>query len=74
MIGKREIIVNGLGNADNVQVIMQVVGHLRYTMGRIRRIVAANIEKIAYIVAAQYLDSAFRIMFLQLVATGTESR
>src|SRR5437667_6491111 len=74
VISEWKIIINGLRNADNIQVIMQMLSRLHYTMGCICRIIAANIKNIAYIVAAQDLDGTFRIMFLQLIATGTKCR
>src|SRR2546421_10746604 len=43
-------------------------------MGRIRRVIATDIDQIAYIVFAKEGNGAFHIVFLEFVAAGSQGR
>src|SRR5579884_695161 len=72
VISIRQIVIDGLWYADNIDFIVRSPPSLYQLMGRIRRVVAADIGHIANIVSPQNLYRAFQIAFLQLIAAGTE--
>ena len=78
VIGDRQIVVDGLGNAHADDRIAQFVADLGNLVGGIGGIAAAVIKEIADIVGRQYLDQAFVfdpvfLQALELVTTGSKS-
>ena len=74
MIGKGQVVVNGFGNADNMEFVASMLSGLRQVMGRIRRIVAADIKHVMDVVALQDGENAFRVVLLQFIAAGAKCR
>ena len=52
MIGKGEVVINGFGDADCLQVMVDMLGGLSQAMGRISRVVSTDVEHVVNIIAA----------------------
>ena len=69
------VVVDRLGHADGHQVQPALVGQLGDLVGRVHRVVAADVEQIADLVGPQDLDHPLEILGLarlELVAAGAD--
>ncbi len=62
------VVVDGLGHAHGHQVQAPLVGQLGDLVGRVHRVVAADVEEIAHLVGPQHLDHPLEILLLPLAS------
>ena len=73
VVGQRKIVIDRLGYPDDAQLVVLLLRELGNLIGRILRVVAADIEKVADIVRLEYLEHALEVLLLlQLVTAGAE--
>jgi hypothetical protein len=74
VVGAEEIVVHGLGDADAVQLVAVLAAVLLHPMDGVHGVVAADEEEIADVVLAQHLEDAGEVLFLDLMAGGSQGR
>ncbi len=72
--GIAHVVIDGLGDADGHEVEPPRGRQRGHLVGRVHRVVAAIVEKVAYVVGAEHIDDPLIVLALvvtQLVATGS---
>ncbi len=73
VVGDGQVVVDGLGNADDAEGVALFLGELGDLVGGVLGIVAAGVEKVADVVGLEDLEDAFKVgLLLELVAAGAE--
>jgi hypothetical protein len=59
VVGHRQIVVDGLGDAQALHREAHLPGDLGYLVGGIHRVIAAVVKEVAYVVRPKHIDQAF---------------
>ena len=74
MVRDGQVIIHCFGHADGVQLVPLVRRQLADFVGRIRRVVAPDVEEIAYAMDPEDLKQPFIVLILHLVAHRSQGR
>ena len=75
-LGVAQVVVDRLGHAGGHQVEPALVRELAHLVGRVLRVVAADVEEVADVVGPEDVDDALEVLvlaFLELVPAGADA-